>query len=321
MNISKKIAFLRSNFIRFNKNVKDRFGYGYVKHWLNECYCAVRFGASPDDYFRYEFYKKSNYERDKFITYRRSKKIIQTHNDKKYVPIFQYKTKFNEFFHEFIHREWIDIDLATPELFLNFVSKHGSVIMKPKTGGQGKGIFKLCVENLTEDALDLGKYQGYIAEQILQQHPAMQALNPSSVNTVRVLTFKGKIIACALRTGGEGAIVDNLHSQGVCAHVNLEYGVIDAPCIDMNFNKYIMHPVTGAKMLGFEIPNWELVKKRTEEAAGLVPDVPYVGWDICVLDRDIALIEGNHDPGHDVVQMITQTGLFDSVLEMKKRKV
>ena len=40
-----------------------------------------RFGCSPDDYFRYEFYRKSNFEKNKFITYRTSKRIIKKYND------------------------------------------------------------------------------------------------------------------------------------------------------------------------------------------------------------------------------------------------
>lgn len=42
----------------------------------------------------------------------------------------------------------------------------------------------------------------------------MISLNPTSVNTVRVLTFHGKVIAAALRIGGTGTIIDNLHSNG-----------------------------------------------------------------------------------------------------------
>ena len=141
----------------------------------------------------------------------------------------------------------------------------------------------------------------------------MASLNPSSVNTIRVLTFKGEVIACALRIGGDDAVVDNLHSNGVCAHLDRNEGVIDALCIDNKLNKYLKHPRTGKLLVGFQVPNWEILIARVKEAATVVPEVEYIGWDVAVLDDDVAIIEGNHDPGHDVVQMIAQTGLWEKI--------
>lgn len=312
--------FLQSNVIRFNKNVNDRIGDGLVKHWISECYCLLRFGCSPDDYFRYEFFKKSNYERNKFITYRRSKRIIKTYNDPRYIQTLNDKTEFNRFFHAFIHRDWLDLRNASEQAFTDFVMQHGEVIMKPLCGGQGKGIFKLTASELENGLFELEHYKDYIAEEILHQHSRMAALNPTSVNTVRVLTFKGEIIACALRTGGEKAIVDNLHSKGVCAHIDIEHGIVDALCVNMRLDKYLFHPVTREKLVGYELPNWELLKERVQEAAAMVPQVAYIGWDVCILDDDIALIEGNHDPGHDVVQMIAQTGLYDAIRDLERKE-
>ena len=69
--------FVWENMRRFNKNVQEILNGKYVKAWTDEIYSILRFGCSPDDYFRYEFYRKSNFEKNKFITYRRSKKIIK----------------------------------------------------------------------------------------------------------------------------------------------------------------------------------------------------------------------------------------------------
>lgn len=306
--------FLRNNIIRFNRNVHDHFNGRYIRAWCDEIYSLIRFGCSPDDYFRYEFYRKSKFERDKFITYRRSKSIIKRYNDPEKVEIFNNKVKFNMYFRDYIKRDWLEIDTATSDEIECFCNKYRTLIVKPVKGGQGQGIFLWNKENSTSGKDNLKDYRGYIAEEILIQHPVMATLNPTSVNTVRVLTFKGEIIAAALRIGGSGAIVDNLHSNGICGHIDVKTGIIDIPCIDMKFNRYIYHPATNKKLVGFEIPLWDLLVAEVTRAAKCLPSVQYIGWDVAILENSIALIEGNHDPGHDVVQMIGQTGLYHNIL-------
>ncbi len=305
------IQFYFDNFNRFNKNVKKFTGGRFFSCWKEEIYCALRFGCSPDDYFRYEFYKKSDFERDKFITYKRSQKIIKRYNDKKKNYIFDDKAEFNIFFKDFIKRDWIDLRKADQKRFDSFLDKYGKVILKPVNGGQGKNIFILDKDN--SDSFDIKNYREYIAEEILVQNEKMKKLNPSSVNTVRVLTFRGKIIACAMRVGGDNAVVDNLHSNGVCAHLDLKTGVIDALCIDNKMQKYLYHPKTGLKLVGFRVPYWKEIRQSILQAVNIIPEVQYVGWDVAILEDGVAIIEGNRDPGHDVVQMIAQTGLYNKI--------
>lgn len=311
------LSFIRDNIKRFNVHTKQLLNSNYAKAWAEEIYCIIRFGCSPDDYFRYEFYKKSNTERNKFITFRRSQQIIKKYNRSSQTNILNDKVKFNTFFHDYIKRNWIEIGAVSKKELKNFCAQYKSIIVKPINGGQGHGIFLWHNGNSNSDVDTLATYSGYIAEEILTQHPKMKRLNPSSVNTVRILTFKGEIVAAALRIGGDGAIVDNLHSNGVCGHIDIPTGIIDVPCIDMNFNKYIYHPTTHEKLVGFEIPLWEQAKAEVVNAANAIPDVQYIGWDVAILSDSIALIEGNHDPGHDVVQMIAQTGLYTDILHIQ----
>lgn len=303
--------FLIDNYHRFNDHVKQFAGGRYFSCWKDEIYCALRFGCSPDDYFRYEFYKKSDFERDKFITYKRSQNIIRKYNDKEKNFIFDDKSEFNKWFKDYIKRDWIDLRTANRKDFESFLRKHGKAILKPVKGGQGRDIFILHTRD--SETFEFERYRDYIAEELLIQDKKMKKLNPSSVNTVRVLTFKGKIIACALRIGGDNSVVDNLHSNGVCAHLDLKTGVIDALCIDNKMQKYLYHPKTGIKLVGFCVPHWKEIRHIVLQASSLVPEVQYVGWDVAVLENGAAIIEGNRDPGHSVVQMIVQSGLYNKI--------
>ena len=48
--------FIKNNIIRFSRN-SDRFIGKRLVPWIDEIYSFIRFGCSPDDYFRDEFYK------------------------------------------------------------------------------------------------------------------------------------------------------------------------------------------------------------------------------------------------------------------------
>ena len=300
----------------FNRHVKLHLGSKYLYAYLSLIYCIIRFGASPDDYFFTEFFNYSNYNRKKFLTWRKSVRLIRKYNDKDHIQKFSNKTLFNSFFSEFIKREWISLNNSTYEQFRNFVKKHTSVLLKPIEGSQGHGIRKIDYS----DADLKGVYDGdknYIVEEILLQHPDMSKLNPSSVNTIRVITFSSggtvHFISCSLRTGGNNSFVDNLMSNGVCGNIDIDTGIVDRPCVDLEFNKYLFHPDTNEKLVGFQLPLWDKVKDTIVQASLKIPEVKYIGWDVAILENDIALIEGNHNSGRYLGQMIDKVGKWEVI--------
>ena len=57
------------------------------------------------------------------------------------------------------------------------------------------------------------------------------------------------------------------------------------------------HPITGTVFENFEIPLFDRAKSLTLEAAGLVPGLRIVGWDVAIGESGPVLIEGNSDYG------------------------
>ena len=51
------------------------------------------------------------------------------------------------------------------------------------------------------------------------------------------------------------------------------------------------------------IPYWKESLETCLKAAKMVDGLGYVGWDIAVTPNGPVLIEGNHFPGHDILQM------------------
>ena len=64
-----------------------------------------------------------------------------------------------------------------------------------------------------------------------------------------------------------------------------------------------IHPITGTKIKGFQIPFWKEAKEMVVEAAKLSSHVRYVGWDVGMSVNGPVLIEGNQFPGHDIYQV------------------
>ena len=77
--------------------------------------------------------------------------------------------------------------------------------------------------------------------------------------------------------------------------------------MDKYKNVYEKHPATGAAIMGSVIPDWDKAKELVTRAAPLIPEVRYVGWDVCFTPSGPCLVEGNQYPAHDLYQHPVQT--------------
>ena len=54
-------------------------------------------------------------------------------------------------------------------------------------------------------------------------------------------------------------------------------------------------------------PDWDKARAMVERAAQVVPQMGYVGWDVCFTPDGPCLVEGNQFPGHDIYQLPVHT--------------
>lgn len=83
-----------------------------------------------------------------------------------------------------------------------------------------------------------------------------------SLNTIKAITLNLKIVQ-RIRLhyqNGNSMIVDNGYLGGICILVDIETGIVTCLTIDNRFRVFTYHPVTGLKIVGFQIPMWEEVK-------------------------------------------------------------
>ncbi|HIS17543.1 MAG TPA: hypothetical protein IAC02_02895, partial [Candidatus Coprovivens excrementavium] len=143
----------------------------------------------------------------------------------------------------------------------------------------------------------------YLVEEVAIQCDEISKLHPSSINTIRIVTLNNEIVAAFLRIGNNNNVVDNFNHGGLVAPINIETGIIDYLAIDKKMNIYEKHPLTNEPILWFKIPKWPRIKRFVIQASKEVPEVGYVGWDVCLGPKDPFLIEGNEFPGHDLYQL------------------
>ena len=277
--------------------------------------CAVNYGAGYMDYDLFEMYNLTPEQRDTYITRGRNNELVCRYNDPAYFHYFTDKGEFNTRFAEYIHREWIYFQDAPKEQVLDFMKRHPQFIAKPLGGCCGRGIEKVNLENYDSpeaayDAL-MALNIPFELEELIIQHPAVSAIYPEAINTVRTVTINkdGEVhVICAyFRIGNNGKHVDNFNSGGMVAPVDEVTGIVKDRAIDKQKNLYEVHPYTGTPIKGFQFPDWDKALAMVRKAATEVPQMGYIGWDVAFSVNGPLLIEGNDFPGHDIYQLPEHT--------------
>lgn len=294
-----------------------------VSRWYLYPDCAwswLRYGCVLNHYAEGGFYRRKGFERRAITTYRRWKKIIE-YNNPDYCHFLQNKLDFCGLFKDYIGREYLSSRKMTEEEFVAFLKRYGRVFIKPVNGWEGQGVEEVTLGDESHNEALYKKLSAghFIIEEPVVQHPDMVFGN-KSVNTIRVYTTfdkkldKGVCIATTLRAGVGDSHVDNSHAGGVSYEVDLETGVIDSRGWGHKYNGGIFHPQTDICMLGRKIPCWTQVVELCQKAAALIPEVPYIGWDVAITANGPILIEGNHDPDIDILEFVGKYGYYYTIM-------
>ncbi len=296
------------------KSIHKKTGKSRIYLFFDMIVCAKKYGAGYMDYDLFEMYNLTSAQRDTYITRGRNNALVAKYNDKSYFHFLDNKDEFNELYKDYVKRDWIKVKGTPKEDIIAFMQKHNEFMAKPIDGGCGHGIEKINTndyKSLDEvyDKLVEGN-NNYELEEVIKQHPSVSAIYPDAINTVRIVTIlkdDETHIICAYFRIGNGKYVDNFNSGGMVAPVNEVTGEVADRAIDKNKNLYETHPQTGAKIKGFKFPDWEKAINICKEAAKVVPQIRYVGWDVCFTPDGPIFVEGNPFPGHDIYQLPEHT--------------
>ena len=280
-----------------------------IYFWIDYLWAAMRHGCLIRHYVYGDFYKMSSFERKRSLTYPRICKIFKKCNDPKYIHLLESKRDFNLHFSKFVKRDWLYNREASYDEFREFVFGHDSIIVKPLELCEGHGIFR--VDNVRTEAAVKELYNRlndapYMLEECIVPDKGMEFGN-KSVNTLKIDTLLKKdgevfVFKPALRVGVGDAVVDNYGSGGCVYDVDLELGIVMCPSFSKDNKQHRKHPGTDITMIGYQIPHWQEVINSVTEAAKMLPQCRFIGWDVAITPDGIDLIEGNHNLDYELME-------------------
>lgn len=268
------------------------------------------------DYIQYQFYGKRRRERNKFIVFGKLLEIMRICNHTEHRYIFDEKPEFNKKFAGYLGRDWLDMQQADYGEFQAFLAGKDRIFMKDPAGMFGKGAGLLYTKDITDPKIvyDRLKAAGVLCEEVFSQSRETAAFNETSANTMRLVTLvcadgTVRVMGGAIRIGRKGECADNFHHQGIAALIDVDTGIVKTTGVDRNFKRYVVHPDSGVPIVGFQVPEWEKIIRTVKEAALVIPDMRYIGWDVAInKEHEVLLIEGNTGADPDVMQIPDQTG-------------
>ena len=200
-------------------------------------------------------------------------------------------------------KKWID--------FKDFCRNDGQSVFKVVDGTFGNDVFAVRFENgnviaenqtYTAEAFinRLGNKR-FIVQELVVQHPALQAFKTGCVNTIRIISVRGKsgkisVFAAFLRVGNDSeSFVDNRAKGGLAVGVNLESGKL----MKYGFpharfgTKYDVHPLSGIAFDGYQLPFWKETVDLVCMAHRHFFSLQSIGWDVAITENGPVFLEGN----------------------------
>ncbi len=206
---------------------------------------------------------------------------------------------------------------------------NASCIVKPTVnGGSGVGVAKVNLK-LQADVEDLFNQRrgNYIIQRVLKQHSDMASLNDSSVNTIRIFTYrdlngvvhyvKGHSF---IRFGKKGAAMDNVAAGGVLCSID-DNGIASDKYV--GFNTMTLQSLSeNFGIVNFKVPSFDKAVDFAKRLHGRLFYFDYVGWDIAVgEDGEPVYMEFNLQPTTEGDQMASGPSFgefLDEVVERMK---
>ncbi len=179
-----------------------------------------------------------------------------------------------------------------------------NALIKPVLGHAGHGIESLEVEN------GMTNISGWTIKQLfdhygknfqiqerLKQHEKMNLLNDTSVNTLRIVTYRSDmeilVIYSVVRIGKKGAVVDNQCAGGISTVIG-EDGKLGKTAFGGFTADGVGKTDSGTILEGFEIPSYHEAIETVKRLHYQLPFFNLIGWDVAIDEEgDPVVIEWN----------------------------
>ena len=203
----------------------------------------------------------------------------------------------------------------------------GELIVKPTVETcNGEGVAQ--INDRSREAL-MALFEHYdinfIVQEKVKQHPDIQRVNPTSLNSMRLYTYRHLDGSyeflypfAHMRFGGKGAIKDNVSQGGGTCLIYADGQVDDKVYRFRSMQVSSLQQETGVDRL--VIPGYQRVVETLLKMHSRLPYFDFVGWDVTVLpDGEPLLIEFNLVPSVEGPQMMAGPMFGDCLDEVIDR--
>ncbi len=169
-----------------------------------------------------------------------------------------------------------------------------------------------------------GERQCWIAQEFMEQHPALAKLNESSINCIRMITYStgSRVIIDAdhsiLRIGRPGMRTNDMPEGAIPILIDREGRISDVA--------YSIKPMERIEtgLGGYQIPFFEEALKLCVRLHESIPELFTIGWDVAIGPKGPVIIEGNDGWHPRLVQCYWQQGLrplWNELMEERRANV
>lgn len=198
------------------------------------------------------------------------------------------------------------------------------VIKVSVEGGGGNGVQLLKREESSETAVRglFSAYgQNFIVQKRLQQHEVLASYHASSLNTMRIYTFRHpvthaySVLGSALRFGGGGDFRDNACAGGGFCKIQEDGTVADS------IHRYACYETVSRSRAGVgcnaPIPVFPDILRLCKRLHARIPYMGVVGWDIALDTNGVpTMVEFNMCPDCELIQIFNGPMFGDATDEL-----
>lgn len=320
----------RKKFYKMFDYVVQNYGISKIKLWQDILISSLKYNISLEEFFLFRFYDISNKEKKTYAGTGFMYEYQLIMNPKANRNILEDKIVFLKEYAPFIKHKFVglkEIEKEQVSLVHILNNASGKIVLKSAHGQCGEGIEVRKTKDFDKELLisRLKETGNDFVEEFVQQHKQLNALSPSGLNTIRIITQLNRddeveILGARLRITINSSI-DNLAAGNIAASIDESTGLVDGPGVysDITKQDVLRHPVTDVEIVGFQIPFWSESMKLVKDAALLHKENRSIGWDVAITNNGPELIEGNHDWCKLLWQLPVKKGL-KSILEKHKEE-
>ncbi len=290
------------------------------------------FGCTVDEEFYLHLKDKNDTEKREYMVSKMRSVYVRHLNwdagDER-VILLEDKYRLYKMLQPFYKREIIEISsMDDYQFFVNFTRKHKEFVVKPANFAFGIGVHKVSMDDYDYDykmaiehILDEGKaihkkhpskVSKMVLEELIIQDESLAILHHGSVNAIRATAVKGydgkiHIYHPWIKVGFGGEFVASAALNGFDAEIDPVTGIVISDGYQESGKIFTVHPDSGIKIKGFQIPKWNELIVFIDKIMAALPKYKYVGWDLVLTPDGWCVMEGNYS-GEFMFQLINNKG-------------